>query len=280
MALPAHVDTLDDLPEAIREHYTEIEAGGFRLDTDGAEDVSGLKSALEKERDRRRSLKSELDELRRLAEMAPTSEAQVSEALTSEALTSEEETPEEELRAPAVELAGDPVSEIAPEVPLELTPEPTPDPDPDPDPDLDPPADADTFADPTPEDLATLRQTLETRLIEAEARSAILAARGVPELLLPIVAPRLALAEDEHGYAVRGRDPGPDGSPASAADLVAALAIDPIYARAFEASGRTGSGTPTTAPGATGHATISASDATALGDHVFDIATGRVRVGE
>lgn len=271
MALPAHVDTLDDLPEAIREHYTETEAGGFRLDTDGAEDVSGLKSALEKERDRRRSLKSELDELRRLAEMAPTSEAQVSEALTSE-----EETPEEELRAPAVELAGDPVSEIAPEVPLELTPEPTPDPDPD----LDPPADADTLADPTPEDLATLRQTLETRLIEAEARSAILAARGVPELLLPIVAPRLALAEDEHGYAVRGRDPGPDGSPASAADLVAALAIDPIYARAFEASGRTGSGTPTTAPGATGHATISASDATALGDHVFDIATGRVRVGE
>src|SRR3546814_12536110 len=48
---------------------------------------------------------------------------------------------------------------------------------------------------------------LESRLIEAEARSALQAVRGVPELLLPVLRGRLAVAEDgAGGLAVRVLD--------------------------------------------------------------------------
>src|SRR3546814_12174958 len=46
---------------------------------------------------------------------------------------------------------------------------------------------------------------LESRLIEAEARSALQAVRGVPELLLPVLRGRLAVAEDGAGGLEIGR---------------------------------------------------------------------------
>jgi hypothetical protein len=49
-ALPLSVDKLDSVPEAQRSLYVEHE-GKFRLDVEGLEDNSGLKSALQKERD-------------------------------------------------------------------------------------------------------------------------------------------------------------------------------------------------------------------------------------
>lgn len=52
MALPFSVDTLDSIPEALREEYTEKD-GKYFLTVEGLpepEDNSGLKSALEKER--------------------------------------------------------------------------------------------------------------------------------------------------------------------------------------------------------------------------------------
>ena len=58
MSLPAIVDSLEDLPEAVRAFYVETEDGRFRLDAEGVEDVSGLKSALEKEREARKALKA------------------------------------------------------------------------------------------------------------------------------------------------------------------------------------------------------------------------------
>ena len=47
-ALPAVVDTLEAVPEALHEHY-EQDGDSFRLRVDGYDD-SGLKSALEKEK--------------------------------------------------------------------------------------------------------------------------------------------------------------------------------------------------------------------------------------
>lgn len=49
MPLALTVDSLDSVPEPFREHYTEAD-GKFRLNVDGLEDVTGLKTALDKER--------------------------------------------------------------------------------------------------------------------------------------------------------------------------------------------------------------------------------------
>lgn len=61
MPLPAETDSLNAVPEAARAFYVETDDGRYRLDADGLEDVSGLKSALDKERAARRELKAALD---------------------------------------------------------------------------------------------------------------------------------------------------------------------------------------------------------------------------
>lgn len=59
MALKARLETLDGLPEAIAKEYKEVKEGDtvhYMLDAEGIEDVSGLKSALGKERASRTKL--------------------------------------------------------------------------------------------------------------------------------------------------------------------------------------------------------------------------------
>lgn len=63
MALKAIVESLDGVPEALQEHYTEKD-GKFYLDAEGVEDVSGLKSALQKERENRKTLSQQLEEFK------------------------------------------------------------------------------------------------------------------------------------------------------------------------------------------------------------------------
>lgn len=57
MTLKLTVDKLDGLPEAVHSFYEPTE-NGFRLKVDGVEDVSGLKSALQKEREAAKAYKS------------------------------------------------------------------------------------------------------------------------------------------------------------------------------------------------------------------------------
>lgn len=225
MTLPATVDRLEDLPEAVREHYVATEDGRFRLDADGVEDVAGLKSALEKERAARKALK---------AELAARDEAGAGDA---EAVPDDASEPEAE-------------------------PEPAAAPDP-------------------------RQAALEARLVDAEARAALQAARGVPELLLPMLRDRLSVAEDgAGGLAVRVLDEAgkpqrrevEDGAYLTVADLVEGLRADPVYGRAFDGSGKGGSGAPTAGRGEPGPLTISADDPRAIARHVADIAAGRVRV--
>jgi len=59
MALKAVVDSLDGVPEPLRAAYIEKD-GKFVLDAEGVEDVTGLKSALQKERDARSKLDKQL----------------------------------------------------------------------------------------------------------------------------------------------------------------------------------------------------------------------------
>lgn len=66
MALQAKVDTLDDVPEGVRDFYEESDEG-YRLAVEGVEfpeEVKGLKSALQKERDARKKEERRLAELR------------------------------------------------------------------------------------------------------------------------------------------------------------------------------------------------------------------------
>jgi len=60
MPLKAELDSLDGVDEGLQSHYTKHEDGRFRLDVEGMPDVSGLKSALEKERRDRKALKDSL----------------------------------------------------------------------------------------------------------------------------------------------------------------------------------------------------------------------------
>ena len=65
MKLETTLETLDDLPEELRENYVEGEDGKYRLGVldgfvpkDKLEDTSGLKSALQKERENAKSVRS------------------------------------------------------------------------------------------------------------------------------------------------------------------------------------------------------------------------------
>lgn len=251
MTLPATVDRLEDLPEAVREHFVATEDGRWRLDAEGVEDVAGLKSALEKERAARKALKAEL--------------------------AAREEMPSEADATP--EADGDAAPDATGEV---VEPEQVPgsEPDGEPDPGSAPDAGAAAGRDPR-------QAALEARLIDAEARAALQVARGVPELLLPVLRDRLAVAGDgAGGFAVRVvdaagmplRHEGSDGDFMTVADLVEGLRADPAYGRAFDGSGKGGSGAPTAGRGDAGPLTISADDPRAIARHVADIAAGRVRV--
>lgn len=218
MALPAHVESLDTVPEELRPHYVPAEDGGFRLDAEGIEDVSGLKSALAKERAARKALRAELD-----ARAAPGGEGDDGPG------------------------GGDGPGDM--------------------------PAAGDSGA------VERLRRQLERRLVEAEARAAIVAARGAPELLLPVLLPLLGVEEGEDGaFRVKVLSGVARGeAPESLEALVESLRRSDIYGRAFDGSGKSGSGAPAESAGP-GGAAVSAGDPRALGRHLADIAAGRVSV--
>lgn len=85
MALSMYLETLDGLEEGIKTMYVEHD-GKFKLDVDGVEDPSALKSALDKERKARREAEAK--------------------AKATQALTPEELQEYEELRAQAAKAVG------------------------------------------------------------------------------------------------------------------------------------------------------------------------------
>ena len=62
MGLPLTTESLDSIDESLRSHYVE-ENGKFRLDLDGYEDPTNLKSALQKERDAAKNAQKALSEM-------------------------------------------------------------------------------------------------------------------------------------------------------------------------------------------------------------------------
>src|SRR5690606_10669998 len=68
MALPAILDSVDELPEPIKQHYSQHESGKWLLGVEakdgwGLENVSGLKSTLGKKTEEAKAMKARLDEI-------------------------------------------------------------------------------------------------------------------------------------------------------------------------------------------------------------------------
>lgn len=66
MSLKAFVKSLDEIPEQLRAFYVEDGNGGFKLDAEGVEDVTGLKNSLAAVREELKTLKSDYNKYKDL----------------------------------------------------------------------------------------------------------------------------------------------------------------------------------------------------------------------
>ncbi len=212
---PTSVEALDAVPAVYRGLYAEGE-GGFVLDAALAArlDVSGLTSALDKERkaareaERRLKAWSTLERTpEELAELLAAQDA----ALAREA----------ERKGEWDKLKG----QIAARHQAEL-------------------AEKDTA-------LARLRQGVERQLVEAAATAEIAAQRGAAALLLPHLRAALTVVEGDDGMpalavvdAAGHARVDARGHPLSVRDLVAEMRQSPDFARAFDGAGISGGGMP------------------------------------
>lgn len=104
---------------------------------------------------------------------------------------------------------------------------------------------------------AAMRVSLEKYLITAEATSAIAALEGESVLLMPHVQGKVKVFNEDGNYVARvvdkDGDPRGDGKGGfmTIAGLVVEMKKDPVFARAFKASGNTGGGTPPNSQGKT-----------------------------
>lgn len=118
------------------------------------------------------------------------------------------------------------------------------------------------------EEISKMKRSLQKNMVEREAIAALAKHKGSPELLLPILRDRVALVEEDGELQVRVLDK--DGEPESdgrggfkSVDaLVAEMRADEKYARAFDGTGRTGSGAR---PGERGKGVSTGGDMTPIG---------------
>lgn len=210
MSLKLTVDNLDGIPEDLRGYYTEKE-GKYHLDVSGIEDTKGLKSALDKERKAHEDLEKQTKAWSRLGK-TPEEIAEILKAQEdAEKAKAEKAGDWEKLKA---QMNDSHAKEMAAK----------------------------------DEQLVNMRRALETNLIDAQATSAIAAAKGVPELLLPHVKAHVKVVLDNGKFAVAVVDAKGDpringkGEPLTISDFVTEMKQNEIFGRAFEGSGQTGTG--------------------------------------
>lgn len=203
------VETLDTVPEAMRGLYTE-DNGKFKLRVRGIEDTSGLKSALDKERQSRSAFEKQVKAWQGIGKTPD----EISELLREqdERTTHDAEKKGEwdKLRAQMNEKHQ-------------------------------------TALNAKDADLVKMRSTLEKHLVESQAIAEIAKLKGVPELLLPHVQRQVKVDDDFKVTVVDAKgDPRVNGKgePLSIADLVAEMRQHEVFGRAFDGSGKSGSGTP------------------------------------
>lgn len=132
------------------------------------------------------------------------------------------------------------------------------------------------------EQLTKMQRTLHKNFVEREAIAALAKLKGSSDLLLPHVVGRLSLVEDSNGeFVVRVVDK--DGDPVgdglggfkTAETLVSEMRSDERYARAFEATGKSGSGSRSTNNGSRHMSTGSDENKSAVSKIASGLATLR-----
>lgn len=217
MPIQLIVDTLDSVPEPLRDSYKQ-EGEKFRLDLDGYEDPAGLKSALEKER------KAARDAVRQAgawANLGKTPE-EIQTLVEAQAQADREKLTKngewEKLR-----------SQILDQHKTELSKKDS--------------------------DVLKMRGNLERYLVDAQAVAAISELKGAPALLLPHVKASVKVVEEGDQFVTRVVDS--NGNPRvngkgeflSIRDLVSEMRSSDVYGRAFDATGISGGGAQNGQPG-------------------------------
>lgn len=214
--LPLVVDKLDAAPENVRDLYIEAD-GKFRLDFDG-EDPMALRKALENSR----RVEKELERKVKRWEALGKSDEEIAELLRKH---EERELTDAEKKGEWDKLRAQMNEKHAAELKAR------------------------------DDQLAKMRATLERYLVNSTATAEIAKLKGVPDLLLPHVQRNVRVEPDGDDWRVKVVDAKGDervngkGEPLTIADLVAEMRQSEVFGRAFEASGKTGSGTPANGSG-------------------------------
>lgn len=245
--LRALLDTLDGVPEALRDLYTVGEDGKFRLDAEGVEDVSGLKSALERTKRELRDAKGKLPE-------------GFDPAKWDELLALQEEFAKGRLTEKQREEFDSLKRQLQDQHTKELTKR--------------------------DQRITALADALRRELITSRATSAIAAAKGSVRLLLPHVERQSKVVEQEDGSFVpvivdeEGHTRiGDGGRNMSYEEFVAELRTNKEFLGAFEGTGSSGGGAPRSAAGGgAGKTVIPAGDNQAFIANLDKIAKGEVEV--
>lgn len=218
--LEPFVDSLDAVPEALRDAYVErdgkfflnvISKGGFAL-----EDVSGLKTALGKERTTREALERQVVKFKDLdPDKAREALAKLEEFTQIDPAKEADKIANTKFEAAKAQLLEKHTSE--------------------------------TTA--LNERVAHLTKTVEGLLIDAAATQALAEAKGSVDLLLPHVRAHTRVKEVDGKFTVEVVDKDGNvkiadakGTPMDIAGFVAEMKSSETFGRAFDASGNTGSG--------------------------------------
>lgn len=216
MPMDLEVDSIDKVPEKFRSLYTKDAAGKFKLDADLAKDldVSGLTSALDKERKKAKDYEKQVTGWKAL-ELGETPEEaleRIKEQMDGE--LGDEDS--KKLLRKLKEDAANATAKVKSEYEGKLT---------------------------------TMQESLKKQMIDSEATLAISELKGAPALLLPHVRSQCLLLEEDGQYCVRVVDAEGDprgngkGGFMTIKELVAEMRNSEVFGRAFEPSDKKGSGT-------------------------------------
>lgn len=262
MALPAIIDaaSFNSLPDLIKSEYKQ-DGESYRLDVTpvrgfGLEDVSGLKSALEKERAAARDAQSQLKAFDGLDVKAAR------EALK----TIQEQSGKPGVEELAQQIAKTQIEQMASKFNEEKQGLET--------------------------NLNSIRTQLQDKLVKSAALEALQQHGGNAKLLLPHLESAVRMRQDDSGkFIAEVIDPATgharvgdsQGNPMTIPQLVESYKANPDFAAAFAGTGATGSGSTgasgfSKAPGVTGKKTISASDTKGMAANLDKIASGEIVV--
>lgn len=213
MALQFVIDSLDAVPESVRTLY-QPEGDKFRLQLEGYEDPTGLKSALQKERE---AAKNASKQSQAWASLGKTPE-EIQQLLDLQRKSEEDKAAKngewDKLKVQMQEQFGTERSKLE-------------------------------------SALKAKDGAIERYLVDAQAVSAISELKGVPALLLPHVKAAVKVVDDDGEYVTRVVDA--NGNPRvnskgdflTIKDLVSEMRQSDVFGRAFEPTGTTGSGAHT-----------------------------------